>query len=189
MSERPRFMRSTNAPAHLRKPDGRAVCKRRPPSAGDAGLRPSADQSAASVPPGGDHQGADGHDSSVLTSEEIRQLGKLILERELLLRTRMCMSLQARVGDDGADPVGCEGNGPATVPAGAVTGTLTQVIEELLEIEAAKENLKNRAFGFCVMCHGPIGFNRLLALPTVQRCLSCQEDYEYGSAWRSSPLH
>ena len=186
-------MRSPNSLRHLRSSSRRDVCKHRPPSAAGADSPPSAHQDATAVRAVDDHRGADRHDSLVLTSEQIGQLGKLILERELLLRTRMCLALQARLGEDGVDPNAYGDDQSGTAPAGMLNpvanGTLTQVIEELLEIEKTKETLKNKTFGFCVMCHGPIGFNRLLALPTVARCLSCQEDHEHGRAWRSAPLH
>lgn len=55
---------------------------------------------------------------------------------------------------------------------------VTRDMRELREIEAARERLAAEEAGVCIDCGDPIGFERLLALPTALRCVSCQAIHE-----------
>lgn len=50
-----------------------------------------------------------------------------------------------------------------------------QVLErqELREIDAALERLEQETWGSCERCEGPIGLQRLNALPEARRCIRC----------------
>ena len=103
-------------------------------------------------------------------------------EQESVLRAKMHTAILERVGRGTSDPeasAGDEsGHSVADVPEGVDTGMLACGADELLAIETAKERLQDNTYGLCIICHGPISFKRLLALPTAQRCLSCQEHHE-----------
>ena len=45
---------------------------------------------------------------------------------------------------------------------------------EFDEIDAALERLRAATFGLCEVCRGDIPIERLRAIPTARRCLTCQ---------------
>ncbi|MEW6705883.1 MAG: TraR/DksA C4-type zinc finger protein [Pseudomonadota bacterium] len=51
-------------------------------------------------------------------------------------------------------------------------------IEELREIEAARERIEDGSYGACTDCGKDIPLQRLQAQPTARRCIACQELYE-----------
>lgn len=51
-------------------------------------------------------------------------------------------------------------------------------VEELRDIEAAFQRIKNGQYGVCTDCGSEISFERLQAYPTAKRCIACQEKYE-----------
>ncbi len=125
----------------------------------------------------------------MLTSEQIGQLKKLLLEQESLLRQKMSMAIQQRTSRDTSDLEANNGDDSeqsiADLQESLDTSILTKNTDELQAIEIAKESLENNNYGFCIACQGPIDFKRLLALPTAQRCLPCQEQHE-RTTWKPS---
>jgi RNA polymerase-binding protein DksA len=53
-------------------------------------------------------------------------------------------------------------------------------IEELRDIEAARERIAAGSYGSCVDCGRDIPLQRLQAQPTAKRCIECQTRYERG---------
>ena len=51
-------------------------------------------------------------------------------------------------------------------------------VREMLKVETSLKYLAELKFGDCIDCNEEIGFNRLMASPTTQRCLDCQNRYE-----------
>ncbi|MBI3779218.1 MAG: TraR/DksA family transcriptional regulator [Gammaproteobacteria bacterium] len=51
-------------------------------------------------------------------------------------------------------------------------------LEEMQDIEAAIERIKNGAYGTCVECNDAIAIERLDAYPTAKRCITCQSRHE-----------
>ena len=49
---------------------------------------------------------------------------------------------------------------------------------EFDEINAALERLRAGTFGLCETCQGEIPIERLRAIPTARRCLTCQDAQE-----------
>jgi RNA polymerase-binding transcription factor DksA len=49
---------------------------------------------------------------------------------------------------------------------------------QLHDIDAALGRLESGGYGICVECGGEIPVARLLATPTVQTCIACQEQLE-----------
>ena len=46
---------------------------------------------------------------------------------------------------------------------------------ELAEIDAALERIADGTYGSCEECGGPIGRQRLRAIPEARRCIACSE--------------
>jgi DnaK suppressor protein len=59
---------------------------------------------------------------------------------------------------------------------------LAQDLRLLREVEAARDRLSNRTFGFCLLCDNAIAAERLAAMPLAPYCDSCQTDVEWGRA-------
>lgn len=51
-------------------------------------------------------------------------------------------------------------------------------LEEMRQIEAARERVHNGLIDSCVDCNDDIGYPRLRAQPFAVRCLDCQKRYE-----------
>lgn len=51
-------------------------------------------------------------------------------------------------------------------------------LEEMQDVEAALERIKNGVYGTCVDCGDDIGQDRLEAYPTAKRCIACQNRRE-----------
>ena len=51
-------------------------------------------------------------------------------------------------------------------------------VNEMREVEAALKRLAELNFGDCIDCGDDIGFDRLMAYPTAQRCMHCQSLHE-----------
>lgn len=54
-----------------------------------------------------------------------------------------------------------------------VTALLGHAEGRAADLEAAAQRLAGGSYGRCERCGGPIGDDRLAALPTTQRCLTC----------------
>jgi len=61
-------------------------------------------------------------------------------------------------------------------------------LNELRELEAARNRLADGRYGTCDDCGGEIGYERLKANPAAVRCIACQTRHEktYGGASGSS---
>ncbi len=51
-------------------------------------------------------------------------------------------------------------------------------IQEVRDIEAALQRIKDGEFGVCTDCGDEVMFKRLQAYPTAGRCIFCQEKHE-----------
>jgi RNA polymerase-binding protein DksA len=51
-------------------------------------------------------------------------------------------------------------------------------VQEIREIEAALQRLRDGVYGVCVDCGEAIGAARLAAYPTAARCVACQARHE-----------
>ena len=60
----------------------------------------------------------------------------------------------------------------------AVLTTYTHNRTQLRKVEAALERIATGDFGTCAACGGAIGLKRLKAMPWVNNCIKCQEQYE-----------
>ena len=56
---------------------------------------------------------------------------------------------------------------------GASTGALDALRRERADVRHTLDLVDDLAYGVCEICHGFIGIDRLMALPTASRCISC----------------
>lgn len=64
---------------------------------------------------------------------------------------------------------------------------VTRDIAELAEVEAALARINDGSYGTCVDCGEPIGWPRLNAQPTADRCIACQEKLEQRTGRHGHP--
>ena len=60
-------------------------------------------------------------------------------------------------------------------------------IRELRDIDAARARTKDGTFGTCVDCGEGVGFERLRAYSTANRCIACQQRREKAYAHGGTP--
>jgi RNA polymerase-binding transcription factor DksA len=53
--------------------------------------------------------------------------------------------------------------------------------QELVEIDAALERISRGNYGRCQSCEGPIGRQRLRAIPEARYCIACTEKQEHAA--------
>jgi DnaK suppressor protein len=53
-------------------------------------------------------------------------------------------------------------------------------VGEISGIQAALSRMESGTYGLCVHCGEQIGFQRLQAYPSANRCLTCQSEVESG---------
>ena len=116
------------------------------------------------------------------TDDQLAQLKTRLQELYLKLREEVRAELE-RSGDERyidlagsvADP-GDESVADMLVDVDAAL--VDRQVNEMRLVEAALKRLAALDFGDCVECGGEIGFERLMAYPTAQRCIRCQELHE-----------
>jgi RNA polymerase-binding protein DksA len=59
--------------------------------------------------------------------------------------------------------------------------------EELRAIDEAKARMRDGTYGYCIDCGAEIGYERLLAYPTAQRCIQDQERVEKTYVQENKP--
>jgi RNA polymerase-binding transcription factor DksA len=64
------------------------------------------------------------------------------------------------------------------IPDDIDTALVDRQINEMRELEMSMKYLSELEFGECIDCGNEIGFERLLAYPSAQRCVRCQNQYE-----------
>ena len=64
------------------------------------------------------------------------------------------------------------------IPDDIDTALVDRQINEMRELEMSMKYLRELEFGDCIDCENEIGFDRLLAYPSAQRCIHCQSEYE-----------
>lgn len=87
--------------------------------------------------------------------------------REVLLRRRRSLS-QAASAAHAVDPAARWADYEAT-PAPLAEG----VRRELEDIDAALHRIEDGRYGTCQSCGGPMGLQRLRALPEARYCVAC----------------
>ncbi|OQW41289.1 MAG: conjugal transfer protein TraR [Proteobacteria bacterium SG_bin4] len=73
------------------------------------------------------------------------------------------------------------------IPDEIDTALVDRQINEMRELEISMKYLSELEFGDCIDCGNEIGFERLLAQPSAQRCIQCQNKYEKDYPKESTP--
>ena len=73
------------------------------------------------------------------------------------------------------------------IPDDIDTALVDLQINEMRELEMSMKYLSELEFGDCIDCGNEIGFERLLAYPSAQRCIDCQNQYEKAFPHESNP--
>lgn len=73
------------------------------------------------------------------------------------------------------------------IPDDIDTALVDRQINEMRELEMSMKYLSELEFGECIDCGNEIGFERLLAYPSAQRCVQCQSQYEKSFLQESNP--
>ncbi|NIO39166.1 MAG: TraR/DksA family transcriptional regulator, partial [Burkholderiales bacterium] len=60
-------------------------------------------------------------------------------------------------------------------------------IQEIRDIEAARQRMSTGSFALCIDCGADIAFRRLMAYPTAKRCVECQQTRERMFAHEKTP--
>lgn len=100
-----------------------------------------------------------------------RQLRQLLIERHRALRHEWQLSQVLERNDDDLLPARLHAE------------------EALVQVGLAFERMRGGAYGSCRGCGGVIDFQRLLALPTAERCWPCQQAVERRERADSQPRH
>lgn len=65
--------------------------------------------------------------------------------------------------------------------------TVTRDVGELAEVDGALVRIAEGSYGTCSDCSEPIGWPRLNAQPTAERCIACQQKLEVRSGRPGHP--
>ena len=126
-----------------------------------------------------------------LTDEQLSQLKTKLQQRYLELREEVrdelersgderYVDLAGSVADIGDDSV-------ADMLLDINAAIVDRQINEMREVEATLKRLAELNFGGCIDCDGEIGFDRLMAYPTAQRCVRCQSLHEKTYSHEPNP--
>lgn len=126
-----------------------------------------------------------------LTSRELQELGRLVAKRHAALLEETREDVERSREESYA------------AVAGPVTDTADEAVADLLadldvaeverdlrtirELEAARTRLADGSYGSCTDCGNDIGFERLCAYPTAQRCVECQRVHEKTHLYPGEP--
>jgi RNA polymerase-binding protein DksA len=116
------------------------------------------------------------------TEEQLGQLKEVLQQRYLQLREEVRDELESSGDQHYTDLAGSVADpGDASVADMLVdvdANLVDRQVNEMREVEAALKRLAELDYGDCIDCGGEIGFERLMAYPTAQRCVRCQEVHE-----------
>ena len=117
-----------------------------------------------------------------LTEAQLRHLREQLVNRlaelqqevhEILVRSdeEHYLELAGRVHD-------LEDQSLATLLVDVNLADVDRHVQEIREVEEALGRMAQASFGICRHCQQPIEYERLLAAPTAERCVTCQAEYE-----------
>jgi DnaK suppressor protein len=126
-----------------------------------------------------------------LTQQQLNQLKKKLNDRFEILLTEVreeldgvgkqnVEGLKAGTGDAGDESV-------ADLLADLGATRIDRQIQEIREIEAARDRMRDGTYGECPRCGSEIPFERLAAYPTALRDVPCQTQYEKNYAHEGRP--
>ena len=117
-----------------------------------------------------------------LSKEQRDLLSKRLTDRREALRAevqaQLANSEDPRVAGFADELAAAEDWVLADIIADMDIAMVTRDIQELAEVDAALARVADGSYGTCSHCSEPIGWSRLNAQPTAQRCIACQEAFE-----------
>lgn len=113
-----------------------------------------------------------------LTEVELRKYEARLLARREQLRAELHQALLDTRREEYADVAGqVYDSGDASIAEMLIGIDLSgreRELDDLREVEAALERLRQDQFGICVECRSPIETGRLESYPEARRCMLCQ---------------
>jgi DnaK suppressor protein len=126
-----------------------------------------------------------------LTKQQRETLAKTLQERDRELRAEIRAQLLQSGEESHKDLAGLVADPGDESVANMLTdiniAAVARDVREIREIEAAQQRIADGTYGVCVDCGGEIGYARLQAYPTAQRCVVCQEKREKTYAQENHP--
>ncbi len=115
-----------------------------------------------------------------LNEQQKTRLGEVLLQRELALRADIQREISSQdeyvqLASEVPDP-GDLSFANLSVDLG--NAAVSRDLHELRAVELARKRMANGVYGECASCGYPIPFERLLAMPSAERCAPCQENFE-----------
>ena len=120
---------------------------------------------------------------ATLTPEQIRHLSKLMDERYERERKEI-LAVTQRAREQVDEDVSADWVDAALAEStlAADDAMISQDVQDVRDINTARERLSAGTYGICADCGEAIAYERLLAYPTAKRCIHCQRLYEQGKA-------
>lgn len=116
-----------------------------------------------------------------LGPRDLDQIGRWLEARRQALRARLPAGRGAAV-EPFADVAGTvhslSDESFAELDASVRSAAFDREADALQDVEQTLARLRDRSYGYCLECGGPIARERLLADPTVKHCLPCQRRRE-----------
>ncbi len=115
-----------------------------------------------------------------LNEQQKTQLGQVLAQREQALRSDIQRDISSQdeyvqLASEVPDP-GDLSFANLSVDLG--NAAVTRELYELRAVEMARKRMESGTYGECATCGYPIPFERLLAMPSADRCAPCQENFE-----------
>jgi DnaK suppressor protein len=121
-----------------------------------------------------------------LSNQDIRTLAALLDAREKVLRSGVHEHVLKLLESNEAGHTTPIGDMADQAEVGLhlehENAAVVRDVQELRDIEAARERISGGEAGICVNCGGEIPFPRLYAQPTAARCVRCQSVFERTNA-------
>jgi RNA polymerase-binding transcription factor DksA len=133
-----------------------------------------------------------GETAMSLDEQQRRTLKQRLNESEQALRAEIRTSEDQRASESYADLAGAapdEGDeANADLFVDDDHALIGMKLTELRAIGRAQRRMRDGSYGECIDCDGSVGYERLLARPTAERCTHCQSLYErrYATTPRAS---
>jgi len=113
-----------------------------------------------------------------LTEQQLQQLEQRLRNRREELRNIIHAELASSPQEDFTELAGMVHDAGdesfAELLRGINLTTRARELDEIRDVEAALERIKNGTYNTCVACGGEITYERLDAYPTAKRCIACQ---------------
>nr|WP_236849358.1 TraR/DksA C4-type zinc finger protein [Burkholderia diffusa] len=162
------------------------------PGAASLAFRPAAHRRDNRAPHALRAEPRKGETAMALDQEQRQTLQRRLTESEQALRADIRTSEDQRALESYAELAGAapdEGDeANADLFVDMDHALIGMKLAELRAIGRAQQRMRDGSYGECIDCDAPVGYERLLARPTAERCTHCQSVYErrYATTPRAS---